>query len=567
MQDHGAAMLSVPVYFLNDSVFKRSFPTNTFIVHYVMLSDLDLCQHYVAIFGTDTIHIQLNEPQLQFCMSQWAEHGARMVPSYRTGSADDAHAVIDLTGGGEKRPAKKKRKRDCLTSPRRTRSLYVIHPTLKLDWSVDRIELVDANGVSGRTASPPTIVTTQFPDTLVRVVDNLLVAREPWAWTSNSCHLDSWLMVELALYDTLARRQSFSDALVLRTPRLQRLFKVLLGVGLDGQEALRDAYWAMEIEEWRGPSARSTFGRTYDYDIHRQILYSDGHEGALESLTKMTVSISLSCSSPEHDNVVVKKDVYDIQSCDAWYSMPQDSARTSTGRDKKEEWRMQTVRAHQHTGPADQVATLIARSDSMLTACKCGKGFVAASKIVNGARMPVSLAFQVFGSKTPIPLAFTLGGLEYRLVGVVFGNTKHFICNVLLKGSWYHYDDLGLRDPVLFDGNGDGVRRPGSRLVRIKGDAYLTPGQVTYTPVTARYIRTVTDTLIPLRIPQPNTVPQEQQFKEFSMLWEQADVPEPRPQAGPAETPGNKPLVHIVPRPQVRPVQRVRKKPVTGKRS
>ena len=40
--------------------------------------------------------LQLNEDQLAMCLALWAEHGRRMVPSYRTGYSSDPHAVIDL---------------------------------------------------------------------------------------------------------------------------------------------------------------------------------------------------------------------------------------------------------------------------------------------------------------------------------------------------------------------------------------------------------------------------------------------------------------------------------------
>ena len=123
MRDHGGEMLSMPVWMLNDSKFKRSFPSpkNTYIVHYVMCSDLEFSQHFVAIYGTDTCALQLNEEQLAMCQARWQEHGSRMIPSYRTGYSTDPFSSLDLTGKSKKR---RRRATDPLNKPRKPKSLY-----------------------------------------------------------------------------------------------------------------------------------------------------------------------------------------------------------------------------------------------------------------------------------------------------------------------------------------------------------------------------------------------------------------------------------------------------------
>ena len=144
MQDHGGEMLSVPVWFLDDSKFKRSFasPSNTYIVHYVMCSDLKFSQHFVAIVGTDAYALQLNEQQLAMCLTLWKEHGSRMVPSYRTGysNSTDPFAVIDLTGGKGTTKKKRKRASDPLNKSRKPKSLYEQHPHLVQDWTVSGLD-------------------------------------------------------------------------------------------------------------------------------------------------------------------------------------------------------------------------------------------------------------------------------------------------------------------------------------------------------------------------------------------------------------------------------------------
>ena len=561
MRDHGGEMLSVPVWMLNDSKFKRSFPSpkNTYIVHYVMCSDLEFSQHFVAIYGTDTCALQLNEEQLAMCQAKWQEHGRRMIPSYRTTYSTDPFSSLDLTG---KIKRKRKRASDPLNKPRKPKSLYEQHPHLVQDWTVsglDRTDLHPRADSQGQHITPPpcvpTFVSSFFPTALAKVVDQLIVNRNPWSWTANSCHLDSWLMVELSVYDTLARRSSFGDLLVMTSKRLQRLFKVLLGVGADGQNTLRDSYWAMEIEEWGGPVARSTFGRNDDYDIHRERLYASTAEGKLDRMNRLTVTRSVSCSSPEHEDALVTAHMRSLQCPNAWYSMPANSERTvHMTEDNKPEWKMPKVKEHLLTGPADQLASVAARSDSQHVPCKCKKGFAVTRKLTEGVRMPVSLAFQVHGSDMPIPPSFTFGGLAYQLLGVVFGNKKHFICNVKLKGSWYRYDDLGVKAV----GAAREAPRSNIKLVRMESSAYLNPGIPGYHPATARYVRTRTETLIPVPLLSPGTVPCEQQFDEFSMLWE--DDEEDAASSGPGAThvSGNKPVALVTPRTPLVPIQRKR---------
>lgn len=541
-------MLSVPVWCLDDSRFKRLFknPTNTFIVHYVLLSDVALCQHHVAIFGTDNAVLQFNEEQLTGFMALWTAHGKKMVPTYRTASAVDPHNVIVVDAGEV--PRRKRRKSQSGASPRPSKSLYDRFPMLVHNWGIHPSLRLQQTG-------------TRCPEALVRVVDKLLETRAPWGWKNNSCHLDSWLMVELALYDTLARRGSFTDALLLSAPRLQRLFQVLLAVGSNDQDHIRNAYWVMEIEDWRGPSLRSSFEKASDHDIHRQVLYAPVRDEELHLLTTMTISCSVSCSSGGHAEVDVDKPLRTIQCIRAWYSMPDSSFPSRCSNDGS--WTMPQVREHVHTGPADLLATVAARSDSKLTKCKCGNGYAVANKKVLGTRMPLFLAFRVYKSKMPIPLTFTFGGLEYRLVGVVFGGSGHFNCNVCLAGTWYHYDDLGFREPHLY-----GDHAPGIRLVRTKLGGHLSPGRIGFEPITARYVRTDNRTLLPMPLDAPGSVPQDKQFEEFDMLWEHdADPGRTPPDGPPVKSPAVQPLVDVGPRPAVQAVQRTRQRLLPTKAS
>ena len=519
----------MPVVQLNDSLFKRSFknPRHTFIVHYVVFSDTTCNTHYVAIWGTQAVHAQLNDYQLKTFMDLWTNHGEPMVPSYRTRPWDpESYERIDLTTT-DKTPARKKRKvsgsNGVHSGRRRTRSLYEKHLTLVQDWDTiaparrELQRLTDQSGAVPGLSTVPSAESTRYADTLLRAVESLVVHRDPWTWTKNSCHLDCWLLVELAVYNTLARRKSFTDDLVLSSVRLKRLFKVLLEVGASNQDQLRDSYWAMEIEEYRGPSARADFGKVADYDLHRNLVYSDV---AVKHLTSLSLCRAESCSSPTHEDIRQCVQVQSIQATDSWYSMPPDNQPVQRQVDTDMQWQMPSVVEHDHADAADMIATMVARSDSQIVKCKTCSDlhFVSTTKVLEEVRMPISLTFNVFGAAMPIKQTFKLGGLKYDLIGVVFGNGGHFICNVQLNGRWFSYDDLGIK----YTSTQPTTQK--NYLVGTTPQACASPpnaaGYATFRPVSARYLRSSTSSLDPLPFEDLTSVPTEQQFKEFASLWD-----------------------------------------------
>ena len=138
---------------------------------------------------------------------------------------------------------------------------------------------------------------------MLEVVTLLLGTRDPWRWSSMSCHLDCFLMVELAFFHHLAKSNSLQDGLVLASPPLQRLFKVLLAVGTPKQGLLRDAYWAMEIETYGKPvtyAARCRFGCSMDYDYHRDVLYAMHTSSGGVPLCTLKSTAHVSCTGTLH---------------------------------------------------------------------------------------------------------------------------------------------------------------------------------------------------------------------------------------------------------------------------
>ena len=524
--NHGGEMVSVPVWWFRNGPFKDKFsshPKETYLVHYVVLSDQTVGDHYLALYGTEHGDVQCNEETFEQFHAYWLDHGEPMVPPYQLAGTEDAFEVIDLA---PKTPAKKKRRSSDGRSAKSTRSKSLLdaHPNLSQDWqgiALDRGDLgLRLKVPLGLYVEPPDTTSYQYGSTLILVVDRLLLYRDPWSYESNSCHMDTWLLVELALYDTLASRGHLCDGLILSSPRLYRLFKVLLAVGTTNQNNMRHSYWAMEIEDWRGPSSRREFKKNSDYDIHRELVYSKKATPAAQAISTLGLSRNVSCSSPEHDDEVVHMNIRTIVAPKAWYSMPADNTRRQVEINGELQWRMPAVVQHNHTGPADVLATVVARSDSKLVPCKqCTHGVVETTKLPQRARLPVTLAFNVHQSRLPIQVQFDFGGVGYSLIGIVFGNGAHFICNVKIRGLWYQYDDMGIR--------GKGTPPPNSRvpnpprLVQATG-SYLVPSSPKgYTPSTVRYLRDETETLDTVPIRNPATVPNQQQFHEFRILHDE----------------------------------------------
>ena len=516
--NHGADFVSVPVWWFRNGPFKKGFksPNSTFLVHYVALSDTSEGVHYLALFGSGKADVQCNEETYKQFRDNWVRHGRPMVPSYKLSSKGDPYEPIDLLT-----PTRKKRKTgDGRTPrPRQHKTLYERHAIVRQDWGHIHLRRGDLglryNHKYGLFRDTPTETSTQFADTLVAVVDRLLTYRDPWTWMANSCHLDTWLMVELAWYDTLAGRRHLFDGLVLSSTRLYSLFKVLLAVGSGEQNDLRHAYWAMEIEAWRGPALRGSFGKNADYDGHRDLLYSECPAPAIS--VRVSVSRALVCSSPDHEDTITQTHLRSIHASKVWYSMPSSHTRKQVQVNGVLEWRMPTVDRHIHTDIPDALATVIARSDSTLTMCKrCNDSVVEATKLPDQARLPASLALQVAFTQIPVEEHFSLGGVGYSLISIVFGNGTHFICNVKIRGYWYHYDDMGIRGCAPPPGDSRVPNPP--RLVRTSA-SFLTPSSPAgYKPVTLRYIRDNTETLEAVPMVSPADVPNQKQFQEFHIL-------------------------------------------------
>ena len=501
-------------------------------MHYVYVSVLTDNKHWLAVLGLGAgAATFITEEAFREYHNLWIAHGRPMVPKYEMGSrVPDSFGHIDRTV-----PSCKKRKRTSTNSntpiKRKQQSLQQRFPRLAIDWSQVLPDRVDLQRSSSRIRPAQTDITEQFGGLLLAVVQRLLNFRNPWSWKANSCHLDCFLMVELAFFHQLASIPNMLvDGLVRSSLPLQRLFKVLLAVGTPEQDNLRDAYWAMEISTYK---RRPDFGKIADYDLHREHLHAAHVKTGGVPLNTVETTSRVTCSVADHPGGpgTRTRRYSTIEAQSIWFSLPDDLSASQADIDGKPQWTTAKARKHSHTGAEDVLCTLLARSDVCQAPCKtCPRGTVTTEKLLEGVLMPATLSFGVFqASNIPIRPHFNFGGIAYGLIGVVFGNEKHFACNIKLGDYWYHYDGLGMPERAPTVKGGPWPVTP--RLCRVRKDEEDNPRYLDtpdgkgsaskYTPVTIRYARLQTDTINQVPLSTPGTVDAKRQFDGFSQLWEE----------------------------------------------
>jgi hypothetical protein len=345
-------------------------------------------------------------------------------------------------------------------------------------------------------------------------------ARQPWKWMNNSCHLDTWLMVELSFFGQLANSEHtpLVDSVLDKSPALTKLFKVLNAAGTNNQDDLKMAYWAMEIESYLGGTraARTSFGQFSDYQKHGELMHIHERGDAKFDITSTYIAIQKSCSNPNHDTTTSHlKRTTQVTTEDCWFAMPDDWSRT---KDTAGRWRTEQVSQVHNTGLGDVVETLLGRSDGETTnctiCCKAHPGTCyqeSSEKIPANALLPISLEFNVDpDSRVPVERELCIGGLGYTLLAVVFGNGMHFKCNIVLYDQWYHYDDLGL---VIKNSLTNHF------LVRISApSSFLTPPppMMGFKPIVYRYMRHDISTITPLHLSTPDVI---HKGLQFNSMW------------------------------------------------
>ena len=347
-----------------------------------------------------------------------------------------------------------------------------------------------------------------------------------WRYESNSCHIDTWLMVELSFFSTLTSETNLlTDDIVLQSETLTKLFKVLLGVGSNDQDVFKMAYWAMEIEVYEGGSsnARLNFRKQVDYMRHPSYFTSRLNDHCNLDLAGTTIGHAPQCNNPNHVPKPMTKKAgtgLGMNVRENWYSLPDAWNRTQ---DIDKKWHISKIHFHAHKSMQDVMGTLLGRTDGETTECsECFKNTGGSYQITwhkdpSLSLLPLSLEFELDPSlKVHAEELLTIGGIEYRLLAVVFGDGNHFKCNVNLGNKWYHYDCTGILTRSLLNPS-DSVPVP---LIMPFGDRYMEPPRPVgdYKPIAYRYLRKNATTLDPTPMTDVSSLPSDLQFNNMWRL-------------------------------------------------
>ena len=371
---------------------------------------------------------------------------------------------------------------------------------------------------------------------LQKCLDVVISMRNPWTWCANSCHLDCWLMVELSFFGRLigspnnSNNSLLTDDIVLNSPALKKLFKVLLMAGSDRQDKLKMWYWAMEIEEYMGgsTSARSSFASVNDYSRHGDFFASSLRDHNNLDLRSVQIGLQPICNNPTHIDIpTTSKALRTITAVDNWYTIPDDWARQ---KDANGRWYTTRSHARPHANISDVMETVLGRTEGETTECtecasKLHKSFqITLQKTPSLSTLPLALEINVDPDQLVLAEPFfNIGGTKYTLLSVVFGNGAHFTCNVMLRGLWYHYDGLGM--PSRQDdsrGTYDNGMPDMPVLVRAYEYMQAPPSESEddeYRAIAYRYFREGGKMLQPSPIEKPHVLPTDLQFNSMWRLF------------------------------------------------
>ena len=402
-----------------------------------------------------------------------------------------------------------------------------MYANLAIDWTINLTAILN-----GRLSTSPQLSMSRA----LAVRCKLLVEnRNPWTWLNNSCHMDCWLMIELACFSQVAQTTSLlTNRYVENSPALMKLVRVLLTAGDNNtQDNAKMAYWAMEIEDYHNGTNRyrRTFGQPICYQNHYQLLNTQmgNEEGNNEpgdpvqhDLFTTHIGFAPACSNEEHVDVPkILKPRNVVTVSEHWYSMPQDWTRV---RGPNKTFTFPTCAYVVHKSLADVAGTLIGRTDGETIDCKAcynkDKSCYQITQIKHPETtlLPLFLEFEVDTQLTvPAQRLIKIGSTLYTLMGVVFHGNNHYICNVFLDTMWYHYDGMGLKSIAA---NAERGWPSAPRMTRISSpNTFMTPPEKRqgFKPVSYRYMRKHVTSLGHQQV-QADLIPTDYQFDNMKRL-------------------------------------------------
>ena len=316
---------------------------------------------------------------------------------------------------------------------------------------------------------------------LERAVAGMLCTRKPWKWDRNSCHLDTYLMMELATYSTwVSSDERLSDNDIWPDDKhMNALYATLVNVGKEEQNAIRMSLWAQFFSD---ESPLYEFGSPISHMSTMEMSSSTFR-------SRIRTTTIRKCSNPVHEDQSKTVDVTGIiQVVPVWFKMPPFFDRR-LGDDAS--WQRNQAHMVPFVNTRDMLMGVLARSDEKIRVCLTCKGsnsgmhfYKVRKKPEQNTLMPPVLHFDLsagfnLGREVEPELQFCLGGHVYDLVCVVFYSGSHYNCRVKLNNTWYDYDDMGCR------------RGPTHILCLSRDTDHIhVPFKQQFHPVMYRYVRT-----------------------------------------------------------------------------
>ena len=283
-------------------------------------------------------------------------------------------------------------------------------------------------------------------------------------WKQNSCHLDSFLLSELAFYS--AHEENIPHDIASFPEVIQRLLRVLVTLGICGystmleQDIFRDDYRSYELSQLT-MVARTAMEETHgtgDYAWHGHMVNALAkREGTVSSQyvqqeRMLGIGVKETCShhSSYHVGPIEPKTKFFsfVQASVHWFPRPDGVSQL---RMSPEDFRSSTGGV-KHDGIEDNILSNLLRPVGEETpcdendACQKLKAQVTYTKMPSMCRLPRSLEIdsglnEAF-SNTRIKFKLQLGTRTYHLISIVLESPAHFTVVVKLGTGWWHYDDL-----------------------------------------------------------------------------------------------------------------------------
>ena len=486
---------SIPIQWFNRSAWRSnwSYAKHTYLV--CLLNSVDattskLMYEVTALGDLQTSSFTCSTKAFTEFHATWLSHGRPLTPWYRRGARRQS---MDLTSDGDVQPEvgpisrkpKKKKKKKLLRDR---------FPALTVDWTENLYTERDLERM--KTFKPgderrPTVATK-----ITFTIEAMCNSRKVFPWRNNSCHLDTWLMTELAVSGVVAAQYPDLEYLLPGAPTMfqKALLRVLLSACTPAALSIKEAFWAWLCdEESYNEDSFGKFGSALDYDL---LLDKHGWRGR----STLSFAITTTCTNINHPPIVRTTHMIQPRVGSYWYNMPDQWAIL---RDSKGRCTVDPVISTRHVSIPDYLESLLCRSDGETEECtSCdGAHFLTHRKDPKTILLPPTMVLQVEAKEAgedivPPDLAFEFGGVSYKLVAVTFGSGSHFNCHLLLEDKWYAYDGMGNR------------RRNDQLLVRLETDqtpkTIIAHADTKYYPNVYKYVRTshqgVTGT-VPAQLP------------------------------------------------------------------